>query len=66
MKTLGYPATIRTPVLDGVRMLTRSARVSLMTQFHRVPWNPQAVIVVGVLSCAACMLLLRGRGSRVE
>ena len=66
MKVLGYPATIRTPVLASLRLLAKSSRASLMTQFHRVPWNPQAVLVVGVLSCAACMLLLRGRGSRVE
>jgi hypothetical protein len=66
MRMLGHHAPIRTPVLDGVRMLTRSARSSLMTQFRRVPWNPQAVILVGVVSCMACMFLLRGRGSRVE
>ncbi len=66
MKVLGYRASVRTPVLDSVGMLARSARASLMTQFRRVPWNPQAVIVIGVLSCMACMFLLRGRGSRVE
>ena len=66
MRMLGHHTSIRTPVLDGVRMLAHSARVSLMTQFRRVPWNPQAVLVVGVLSCIACMFLLRGRGSRVE
>ena len=66
MRVLGYRTTMRTPVLDGVGQLVRSARVSLMTQFRRVPWNPQAVLLVGVLSCAACMFLLRGRGSRVE
>jgi hypothetical protein len=66
MKVLGYRTVVRTPVLDNLGLLARSARGSLMTQFHRVPWNPQAVIVVGVLSCAVCMFLLRGRGSRVE
>jgi hypothetical protein len=66
MRVLGYHASIRTPVLDSVYMLAHSARVSLMTQFRRVPWNPQAVLVVGVLSCLACMFLLKGRGSRVE
>ncbi len=66
MRVLGHRAPIKTPVLDGVRMLAQSARSSLMTQFRRVPWNPQAVILVGVASCMACMFLLRGRGSRVE
>jgi hypothetical protein len=66
MRVLGNHASIRTPVLDSVRMLAHSGRVSLMTQFRSVPWNPQAVLVVGVLSCLACMFLLKGRGSRVE
>ncbi len=66
MRVLGYPTSVHTPVLDGVRMLSHSARVSLMTQFRRVPWNPQAVILVGIVSCMACMILLKGRGSRVE
>jgi hypothetical protein len=66
MRVLGHRAAIKTPVLDGLGLLAKSARISLMTQFRRVPWNPQAVLLVGILSCAACMFLLKGRGSRVE
>lgn len=62
----GGSVAVRTPVLNYVGLLTRSARGAVFAQFQRVPWKPQIVIVVGVLSCTACMFLLRGKGSRVE
>ena len=63
---MGSRTPIRTPVLDHVGLLARTTRATLFAHFKRVPWNPQIVLVVGVLSCTACMFLLRGRGSRVE
>src|SRR5579875_778547 len=66
VKVFGYRPAVRTPVLDGVGRHLRSSYSSLMDQFRRVPWHPPAVIVVGVACCVACMVLLRGRGSRIQ
>ena len=55
-----------TPVLDAVSRLLRMGRLSLVGQFHRVPWKPGVVLLVGIASCMACMYLLRGRGPDVD
>lgn len=65
-RILGRPTTVRTPVLDTVQHLLRMGRLSLGGQFHRVPWKPGAVLLIGVATCVACMYLLRGRRSHVE
>ena len=65
-RILGKSTSVRTPVLDTVHQVIRMGRLILVGQFHRVPWKPGIVLVIGVASCLTCMFLLRGRGSRVE
>ena len=65
-RMLGSRVPVRTPFLNGVGRFARSAGAMISAQFQRVPWNPQVVLVIGIVSCTACMILLRGRGSRVE
>jgi hypothetical protein len=65
-RLLGKYASVRTPVLDSVGQAIRMGRLNLVSQFHRVPWKPGVVLLIGIASCTACMYLLRGRGSHVE
>jgi hypothetical protein len=66
MRAIGRGAAIRTPFLNQLGALARESQDWVTTQFRSVPWNPQAVLVVGVTSCLVCMILIRGRGSRIE
>jgi hypothetical protein len=65
-RMLGGRVPVRTPVLNRSGVLARSFGSMIAEQFHRVPWNPQVVLVIGVVSCTVCMILLKGKGSRVE
>ncbi len=65
-RMLGSRVPVRTPFLNSFGRLSRSAGAMISEQFQRVPWNPQVVLVIGIVSCTVCMILLRGKGSRVE
>jgi hypothetical protein len=60
------PVVVRTPILDSCYDRFQTARNDLWNEimpiFQRVPWNPQVVIVVGVLVMALSMVLLRTGG----
>jgi hypothetical protein len=65
-RVLGLRIKVGTPVLDHIGQFLYATHSLIVSQFQRVPWNPTTVIIVGICSCTACMLLLRGRGSRVQ
>lgn len=65
-RILGGRVPVRTPVLNSSGVLARSFGTMIAAQFHKVPWNPQVVLIIGLVSCTVCMILLKGRGTRVE
>jgi hypothetical protein len=52
---------VKTPILDAITGVARSAMTSLESSFHQVPWRPDVVAIVGLVCCIVCGLLLRGK-----